>query len=153
MDTQATPWHTGQWFTSAWNHDPEVATYRFQPEVEIHDVTLRDGEQQAGVEFTAADKLRIARMLDEFGMPYIEGGWPGSNPKDVEFFRLARDVRWQRAKLAAFGSTRHPANRPEDAPNLPELPAAERPGGTTACPCFASTAMASSSTTMVRSRR
>ena len=54
-----------------------------------------------------ADKLRIARMLDEYGMPYIEGGWPGSNPKDIEFFKAARAMTWQTAKLAAFGSTRH----------------------------------------------
>ena len=66
-------------------------------------------------------------MLDEFGMPYIEGGWPGSNPKDIEFFKAARDVRWERAKLAAFGSTRHRSNRPEDDPNLRELVAAETP--------------------------
>ena len=52
-------------------------------------------------------------MLDEYGMPYIEGGWPGSNPKDVEFFAAARTMTWQTAKLAAFGSTRHRSNRPE----------------------------------------
>ena len=69
----------------------------------------------------------IARMLDEFGMPYIEGGWPGSNPKDIEFFAAARTMRWQTAKLAAFGSTRHRSNRPEDDPNLRELVAAETP--------------------------
>ena len=66
-------------------------------------------------------------MLDEYGMPYIEGGWPGSNPKDVEFFRAARGMSWQTAKLAAFGSTRHRANRAEDDPNLRELVAAETP--------------------------
>ena len=73
----------------------------------LYDTTLRDGTQGENITLSLADKLRIARMLDEFGMPYIEGGWPGSNPKDVEFFRVARDVRWERAKLAAFGSTRH----------------------------------------------
>ena len=66
-------------------------------------------------------------MLDEYGMPYIEGGWPGSNPKDIEFFAAARTMRWQTAKLAAFGSTRHRANRPEADPNLRELVAAETP--------------------------
>ena len=66
-------------------------------------------------------------MLDEFGMPFVEGGWPGSNPKDIEFFAAARSMRWERAKLAAFGSTRHRANRPEDDPNLRELVAAETP--------------------------
>jgi len=95
--------------------------------VVLYDTTLRDGTQGENITLSLADKLRIARMLDEFGMPYIEGGWPGSNPKDIEFFRLARDVRWQRAKLAAFGSTRHRANRPEDDPNLRELVAAETP--------------------------
>ena len=66
-------------------------------------------------------------MLDEFGMPFIEGGWPGSNPKDVEFFAAARTIRWEGAKLAAFGSTRHRANKPGDDPNLRELVAAETP--------------------------
>jgi 2-isopropylmalate synthase len=93
----------------------------------LYDTTLRDGTQGENITLSLADKLRIARMLDEFGMPYVEGGWPGSNPKDVEFFRLARDVRWERAKLAAFGSTRHRSNRPEHDPNLRELVAAETP--------------------------
>ena len=93
----------------------------------LYDTTLRDGTQGENITLSLADKLRIARMLDEFGMPYVEGGWPGSNPKDVEFFRLARDVRWERAKLAAFGSTRHRSNRPQDDPNLRELVAAETP--------------------------
>src|SRR5829696_8857276 len=93
----------------------------------LYDTTLRDGTQGENITLSLADKLRIARMLDEFGMPYIEGGWPGSNPKDIEFFKAARDVRWERAKLAAFGSTRHRSNRPEDDPNLRELVAAETP--------------------------
>ena len=93
----------------------------------LYDTTLRDGTQGENITLSLADKLRIARMLDEFGMPYIEGGWPGSNPKDVEFFKAARGMRWQTAKLAAFGSTRHRANRPEDDPNLRELVAAETP--------------------------
>jgi 2-isopropylmalate synthase len=66
-------------------------------------------------------------MLDEFGMPFIEGGWPGSNPKDIEFFATARTMRWERARLAAFGSTRHRSNKPGDDPNLRELVAAETP--------------------------
>ena len=66
-------------------------------------------------------------MLDEYGMPYIEGGWPGSNPKDIEFFAAARSMTWKTAKLAAFGSTRHRANRAEEDPNLYELVAAETP--------------------------
>jgi 2-isopropylmalate synthase len=97
-----------------------------QPVV-LYDTTLRDGTQGENITLSLADKLRIARMLDEFGMPYIEGGWPGSNPKDIEFFKAARGMTWQTAKLAAFGSTRHRANRPEDDPNLRELVAAETP--------------------------
>ena len=95
--------------------------------VTLYDTTLRDGTQGENITLSLADKLRVARMLDEYGMPYIEGGWPGSNPKDIEFFAAARTMRWQTAKLAAFGSTRHRANRPEDDPNLRELVAAETP--------------------------
>jgi 2-isopropylmalate synthase len=95
--------------------------------VVLYDTTLRDGTQGENIILSLADKLRIARMLDEYGMPYIEGGWPGSNPKDVEFFAAARSIRWEHAKLAAFGSTRHRANRPEADPNLRELVAAETP--------------------------
>jgi 2-isopropylmalate synthase len=95
--------------------------------VMLYDTTLRDGAQGENITLSLADKLRIARMLDEYGMPYIEGGWPGSNPKDIEFFRAARGMTWHNAKLAAFGSTRHRANRPEDDPNLRELVAAETP--------------------------
>jgi 2-isopropylmalate synthase len=97
-----------------------------QPVV-LYDTTLRDGTQGENITLSLADKLRVARMLDEYGLPFIEGGWPGSNPKDVEFFAAARTMRWQTAKLAAFGSTRHRANRPEDDPNLRELVAAETP--------------------------
>jgi 2-isopropylmalate synthase len=76
------------------------------PEIEIYDTTLRDGTQGEGVTFSVADKLRIAERLDAFGVHYIEGGWPGSNPKDVEFFEQARHRTFTRARLAAFGSTR-----------------------------------------------
>jgi 2-isopropylmalate synthase len=75
-------------------------------DVEIYDTTLRDGSQGEGVNFSVMDKLRIAERLDAFGVHYIEGGWPGSNPKDIEFFELAKQRRFKRAKLAAFGSTR-----------------------------------------------
>ncbi len=97
-----------------------------QPVV-LYDTTLRDGTQGENITLSLADKLRIARMLDEFGMPYIEGGWPGSNPKDIEFFAAARKLSWATARLAAFGSTRHRSNRPEGDPNLHELVAAETP--------------------------
>ncbi len=95
--------------------------------VVLYDTTLRDGTQGENITLSLADKLRIARMLDEYGMPYIEGGWPGSNPKDIEFFKAARGMTWRTAKLAAFGSTRHRSNRAEEDPNLRELVAAETP--------------------------
>ncbi len=76
------------------------------PQVEIYDTTLRDGSQGEGINFSVADKLRIAERLDTFGIHYIEGGWPGSNPKDIEFFQQARRKTFKNAKLAAFGSTR-----------------------------------------------
>ena len=85
------------------------ATGRTGPDapVVLYDTTLRDGTQGENVTLSLADKLRVARMLDEYGMPYVEGGWPGSNPKDIEFFRAAKTMTWQTARLAAFGSTRH----------------------------------------------
>ena len=95
--------------------------------VVLYDTTMRDGTQGENITLSLADKLRVARMLDEYGMPFIEGGWPGSNPKDVEFFAAARTITWATARLAAFGSTRHRANKPEDDPNLRELVAAETP--------------------------
>src|SRR6201996_1464365 len=77
-----------------------------KPEVEIYDTTLRDGSQGEGINFSVMDKLRIAERLDGVGVHYIEGGWPGSNPKDIEFFAEAKKRKFKRAKLAAFGSTR-----------------------------------------------
>jgi 2-isopropylmalate synthase len=76
------------------------------PEIEIYDTTLRDGTQGEGITFSVADKLRIAERLDAFGVHYIEGGWPGSNPRDIEFFAEARHRTFRNARLAAFGSTR-----------------------------------------------
>ena len=87
----------------------------------LYDTTLRDGTQREGLVLSLADKLKIARRLDEAGFPYIEGGWPGSNPKDVDFFAAARSMTWQNARLAAFGSTRHRANAPAGDPNLQAL--------------------------------
>jgi 2-isopropylmalate synthase len=95
--------------------------------VALYDTTLRDGTQGENIILSLADKLRVARLLDEYGMPYIEGGWPGSNPKDIEFFKAARDLRFANAKLAAFGSTRHRSNTAETDPNLQELARAETP--------------------------
>jgi 2-isopropylmalate synthase len=97
-----------------------------QPVV-LYDTTLRDGTQGENITLSLADKLRVARLLDDYGMPYIEGGWPGSNPKDIEFFRAAKDLRWSNAKLAAFGSTRHRSNTARTDPNLTELLRAETP--------------------------
>ncbi len=93
----------------------------------LYDTTLRDGTQGENVTLSLSDKLRVARMLDEYGMPYIEGGWPGSNPKDIEFFRAARGMTWQTARLAAFGSTRHRSHTAASDPNLQELVRAETP--------------------------
>jgi 2-isopropylmalate synthase len=95
--------------------------------VVLYDTTLRDGTQGENITLSLADKLRVARMLDEYGMPFVEGGWPGSNPKDIEFFAAARSMRWERTRLAAFGMTRHRSNTPETDPNLRELVAAETP--------------------------
>jgi 2-isopropylmalate synthase len=77
-----------------------------KPEVEIYDTTLRDGSQGEGINFSVIDKLRIAERLDSFGVHYIEGGWPGSNPKDIEFFAEAKRKKFKNARLAAFGATR-----------------------------------------------
>ncbi|MDB4673558.1 citramalate synthase [Verrucomicrobiales bacterium] len=75
-------------------------------QVTFYDTTLRDGTQGQGISLSSRDKLRIAEKLDAFGADYIEGGWPGSNPKDVEFFEEAAKRTWKHAKIAAFGSTR-----------------------------------------------
>jgi len=77
-----------------------------KPQVEIYDTTLRDGSQGEGINFSLMDKLRIAEKLDAFGVHYIEGGWPGSNPKDLEFFAQARRRKWRSARIAAFSMTR-----------------------------------------------
>ena len=78
-------------------------------ELEIYDTTLRDGSQQEGISLTVNDKLRIARLLDELGVAFIEGGWPGANQKDTEFFTRARsELDLRNSTLTAFGSTRRP---------------------------------------------
>ena len=84
------------------------------PDIEIYDTTLRDGTQGHGITFSVADKLRVAERLDAFGVAYVEGGWPGSNPRDVEFFEQAKHRTFRRARLAAFGSTRRKDVRAED---------------------------------------
>ena len=97
-----------------------------QPVV-LYDTTLRDGTQGENITLSLADKIRVARMLDEYGMPFIEGGWPGSTPKDIEFFAEAKKMKWTNAKLAAFGSTRHKNNAAAEDPFLNELVRAETP--------------------------
>ena len=95
--------------------------------VEVYDTTLRDGSQQVGLDLTVADKLHVAVALDALGVDVVEGGWPGSNPKDAEFFARAADLPWRHAKLAAFGATRPPRRSTEDDPNLLALLAARTP--------------------------
>ena len=93
----------------------------------LYDTTLRDGTQGEGISLSVEDKLSLLRLLDAFGIAYVEGGWPGSNPKDLEFFRRAKGMSLQRAKLAAFGSTRRPGIPCEEDSNLRALLAAETP--------------------------
>ena len=93
--------------------------------VQLYDTTLRDGAQREGIAFTVEDKLRIARKLDELGIHYIEGGWPGSNPKDEEFFARAKNLSLSNALLVAFGSTRRPSTEANKDPNLGALLDAE----------------------------
>ena len=89
--------------------------------ITIYDTTLRDGTQGTGISFSVQDKLRVAERLDEFGVDYIEGGWPGSNPKDVEFFAEAAKRSWQHAKIAAFGMTRRGGVNVEDDAQVRQL--------------------------------
>ncbi len=93
----------------------------------LYDTTLRDGTQREGLSLSVDDKLKIAHRLDELGIHYLEGGWPGSNPKDAEFFRRIRKEPLGHAKLAAFGMTRRANGRCEDDPNLTALLEAETP--------------------------
>jgi 2-isopropylmalate synthase len=98
-----------------------VGTVATDTRIEIYDTTLRDGTQGEGFTLSLHDKLLIARRLDEFGVDYIEGGFPGSNPKDVAFFAQARGIGFKHAKLAAFGMTRRRGVRAEDDPGLRAL--------------------------------
>jgi 2-isopropylmalate synthase len=89
--------------------------------VQLYDTTLRDGAQEEGISFSVEDKLKICQKLDELGIDFIEGGWPGSNPKDSEFFARARNLRLSHSTLVAFGSTRRSDSRVEKDPNLRAL--------------------------------
>ena len=84
----------------------------------LYDTTLRDGTQREGISLSVDDKIKIAKRLDSFGIHYIEGGWPGSNPKDAAFFEKVRKIKFQNAKIAAFGSTRKKNSKPENDPNI-----------------------------------
>jgi len=90
-------------------------------EIKIYDTTLRDGTQGEGISFSVADKILVAERLDQFGVDYIEGGFPGSNPRDIAFFAEARNLRLRHAKLAAFGSTRRAGVKADADPQLKTL--------------------------------
>lgn len=96
-------------------------------DVFLYDTTLRDGTQREGISLSVDDKLKIARQLDDFGVHYIEGGWPGSNPKDAAFFERAQLINWQHARLAAFGFTLRKGLQPETDENIQSLLAAGTP--------------------------
>jgi 2-isopropylmalate synthase len=89
--------------------------------IQIYDTTLRDGTQREGISLSCDDKIRVARRLDELGVAFIEGGWPGSNPKDAEFFARARDLEWSKALVAAFGATCRVGGGPEDDASIKAL--------------------------------
>ncbi|ACD84034.1 citramalate synthase [Candidatus Methylacidiphilum infernorum] len=93
----------------------------------LYDTTLRDGTQGEAIHFSLSDKLRIAKRLDEFGIQYIEGGWPGSNPKDFAFFNHLKDLELKQAKIAAFGSTRKAHLGVEEDPQIQLLLQAQSP--------------------------
>jgi 2-isopropylmalate synthase len=95
--------------------------------IHLYDTTLRDGAQSEDVSFTLDDKLRVAELLDGLGIAYIEGGWPGSNPRDEEFFRSVKRLNLKRARVAAFGSTRRASVAVKDDLNLRQLLRAETP--------------------------
>ncbi len=98
--------------------------------IEIYDTTLRDGTQAENFNISVEDKIKITLALDELGIDFIEGGWPGSNPVSVEYFNQMKEITLSHAKLAAFGSTRHFKNRPEEDPNLLALLEAGTPAVT-----------------------
>jgi len=91
------------------------------PQIQLYDTTLRDGAQQEGISFSVVDKLKIAKELDELGIHFIEGGWPGANPKDTEFFIKAQDLNLKHSALVAFGSTKHPDSKVSKDANLQAL--------------------------------
>jgi len=97
------------------------------PKIELYDTTLRDGTQMEGISLSVDDKLKIARKLDEVGVHFIEGGYPGSNPKDIEFFKRIGELNLRNARVAAFGSTRRAGGAADNDPNLLALIEAKTP--------------------------
>jgi 2-isopropylmalate synthase len=97
------------------------------PSIEIYDTTLRDGTQREGISLSVKDKLKVTRLLDELGVHYIEGGWPGSNPKDAAYFEAVRDIPLRNAKITAFGMTCRVGGEPDDDPNIRALLEAQTP--------------------------
>ena len=112
-------------------HGPLFATGKQEKNIMepvlLYDTTLRDGTQGENITFSADEKIKIALRLDDFGIHYIEGGWPGSNPKDMQFFDLAKRVEFRQARLVAFGSTRKPGIQPAEDDNLKALIASKTP--------------------------
>jgi 2-isopropylmalate synthase len=104
-----------------------MANSKSKRKIFFYDVTLRDGSQAEGISFSLADKIHIAKILDEWGVDYIEGGWPGSNPKDISFFQEMQKVKLKNAQLTAFGSTGHAKNKIEQDPNVEALVQAKTP--------------------------
>jgi 2-isopropylmalate synthase len=95
--------------------------------VAIYDTTLRDGTQREGISLSVADKMRITKLLDDLGVAYIEGGWPGSNPKDAAYFEQVRSLDLKHARITAFGSTCRKDSEPDDDPNIQALVDAQTP--------------------------
>ena len=98
--------------------------------VQLYDTTLRDGSQMEGISLSVADKVRITQKLDELGIEWIEGGFPGSNPRDAAFFQHLKDITLSQARVSAFGGTRRTGLTCETDPNIQSMVAAETPGVT-----------------------
>jgi isopropylmalate/homocitrate/citramalate synthase len=96
-----------------------VPEEKIMRKIELYDTTLRDGAQSEDIAFSVEDKLRIAERLNEFGIHYIEGGWPGANPKDAEFFKLVRKLKFKSSTLCAFGATHRASLKPGPEHKIP----------------------------------
>ena len=95
--------------------------------LKLYDTTLRDGTQAEDIAFTVEDKIRIVKKLDALGIHYIEGGWPGSSPRDLQFFNEIKNYSLSQAKMAAFSSTAHPHTSPDKDKNIKEVLRAQTP--------------------------